>query len=133
MPKRASENLNLELFPKILPPMNEARARVWRIGVAVAHMTEYRTGTGWTSLTPRVHRHGAHGGGIAAHGDGAVVLAEGWSRACGARMQNCPSQYGIVFLSFCHYLSPNSKVAVAVVTKGKYRGGRAAKNAFNFK
>ena len=36
----------------------------------------YRTGTGWTSLEPRVHRHGAHGGGIAAHGDGAVVLAK---------------------------------------------------------
>ena len=27
-------------------------------------------------MTPRVHQHGARGSGIAAHGDGAVVLAK---------------------------------------------------------
>ena len=27
-------------------------------------------------MKPRVHRHGEHGSGIAAHGDGAVVLAK---------------------------------------------------------
>ena len=33
-------------------------------------MTVYRTGTGWTSVRPRVYRHGAHGSGIAAQAMG---------------------------------------------------------------
>ena len=33
-------------------------------------MTVYRTGTGWTSVTPRVYRHSAGGSGIAAQAMG---------------------------------------------------------------
>ena len=56
-------------------------------------MTVYRTGTGWTSVRPRVYRHGAHGSRIAAQAMG----QSSWQRTGPAHVayEYLMRQYGL--------------------------------------